>query len=380
MASSVSWEGLRELAGFRVQNGCAISLYLNLDPSVSPTPAAADVRRHSLLDEAGKQAEASRLDLTHDQRAALRSDLDRIRRFLEHEFDRDGARGLVVFAASLDNFWRPLALTGVVPDQVKVDREFYLTPLVPLVGRGEGALVAMVGRERGDVYVLRGGRLEEVANRSEDQPRRHDQGGWSQANYQRHVDSLVHGHLRGVAQELHAQLRRLSRPTLVIACSEETRAELSALLSSEVRAAVAGWVHAEARATPAELLEIVAPLLERRGEEQQSEAVDRWREEVGRSGRAAGGWADTLEAASDGRVELLLYSQGANRAAWRCPACGRVQLEDRKCPLDGTELERRDDGLDLAVHQTLARGGTALIINARRDLEPVGGIGALLRY
>jgi peptide chain release factor subunit 1 len=380
MASSVSWEGLRELAGFRAQNGCAISLYLDLDPSVSPTPAAADVRGRSLLDEAGKQAEASRSDLTHGQRAALRSDLDRIRRFLENEFDRAGANGLVVFAASLDNFWRPLALTGVVPDEVRVGSELYLTPLVPLVGRGEGALVAMVGRERGEVYILRGGRLEEVANRTEDQPRRHDQGGWSQANYQRHVDSLVHGHLRGVAQELDAQLRRLSRPTVVIACSEETRAELSALLSSEVRAAVAGWVHAEAHANAAELLEIAAPLLDRREEEQQGEAVDRWREEVGRSGRAAGGWADTLEAASDGRVELLLYSQGANRAASRCPACGRLQLEDGKCPLDGTELESRDDGLDLAVHQTLARGGTALIISARRDLEPVGGIGALLRY
>jgi hypothetical protein len=43
-------------------------------------------------------------------------------------------------------------------------------------------------------------------------------------------------------------------------------------------------------------------------------------------------------------------------------------------------MERRDDGLDLAVHQTLAHGGTVKAVRAHHDLEPVEGIGALLRY
>ena len=43
-------------------------------------------------------------------------------------------------------------------------------------------------------------------------------------------------------------------------------------------------------------------------------------------------------------------------------------------------MERRTDGLDLAVHQTLAHGGTVWAVEQARDLEPVDGIGALLRY
>src|SRR4029077_11553180 len=118
------------------------------------------------------------------------------------EFQRNGAHGLAVFAAALDNFWRPIALTAAVQDKVKIDETFFLTPLVPLVGKGEGALVAVVGRERGDLYRLRGGRLEELLDRTEEQPGRHDQGGWSQARYQRHIENLVAGHLRRVAEEL----------------------------------------------------------------------------------------------------------------------------------------------------------------------------------
>ena len=39
----------------------------------------------------------------------------------------------------------------------------------------------------------------------------------------------------------------------------------------------------------------------------------------------------------------------------------RAALRDGgPCPLDGTEIEHRDDGLDLAVHQTVAHGGTGL--------------------
>jgi hypothetical protein len=40
----------------------------------------------------------------------------------------------------------------------------------------------------------------------------------------------------------------------------------------------------------------------------------------------------------------------------------------------------RDEGLDLVLHQTLVRGGKALVVTTRRDLDPVGGIGALLRF
>ena len=79
-------------------------------------------------------------------------------------------------------------------------------------------------------------------------------------------------------------------------------------------------------------------------------------------------------------MEVLIYQDGADHEAWQCPACGRLALEGKSCPLDGTTMEKRDDGLDLAVHQTLAHGGTVWAVTSHHDLEPVEGIGALLRY
>ena len=77
---------------------------------------------------------------------------------------------------------------------------------------------------------------------------------------------------------------------------------------------------------------------------------------------------------------MLLFQEGTDHEAHRCPACGRAALDGGNCPLDGTRLERVDAGLDLAVHQTLAHGGTVWALRQRQDLDPVEGIGAVLRY
>ena len=377
MAGSVTWTTLRELAGFRTEKGCAISLYLNLDPSEVPTPSDAQTRMNALLSEAEK---TDRSQLAHDAREGLKQDFERIARWFDDEFQREGLQGLAIFAAGLDNFWSTLELPEAVPDGVRVNRDFYVAPLVPLVAGSDGTVVAVVGREQGRLYRLRAGRLEEIADESDEVPGHHDQGGWSQARYQRHIEKLVQEHLKGVADELERSRQRMDTPRIVLVASDEMRGEFMDTLSNEARDAVVGSVTAEAHASPAELLEAVTPVLTDAEAKDEAEVIERWREESGRNARAASGWAGTLEAASDGRVELLLFSAGTDHPAHRCPACGRASLDGGSCPLDGTTLEPVDAGLDLAVHQTLAHGGVVRAVRHQEDLGPVEGLAALLRY
>jgi peptide chain release factor subunit 1 len=378
---TVSWERLRELAGFRAEHGCAITLYVGFDPSTTPTISDAMTKINSLLDEAQKSGAANRRDLSHDQKLGLQHDFDRLRRWLTTEFTRDGTNGVAIFTAGLDNFWSVVTVGSVLPDGVRVGPDFYVTPLVPLVGRGDGALVVAVGREKGVILRLREGKLEELEDLTEEQPGRHDQGGWSQARYQRHIDELAEKHLRTVADELDRHIRSGTAPRIVIVCPDETKGEFEDMLSHEVRKAVVGWAAGEQYATPAELLSIAEPWLDRDRIAKETAALARWQEEAGRNGRAASGWAQTLEAASDGRIDLLLFAQGAQKTAFQCPQCGRASMNNGACPLDGTAMEQREDAADVAVHQTLAHGGSALALPRERpELGPVEGIAALLRF
>jgi len=289
-------------------------------------------------------------------------------------------RGLAVFADGLDNFWTTIEIGEPVADDVKIADELYLAPLTAVVGRGDGALVAMVGRERGQVFRLEAGRLVEIADRTDNVPSRHDQGGWSQANYERHIETIVDRHLRDVAATLDRCSRKMRSAPIVLVGAEEVRSEFESLLAHETRTCVVGWAAVEAHADGQRLLAAIRPVLDRWRTGREEAMLERWREEAATNGRAATGWEETLEAASDGRVDLLLVQSGVEHPAYECPKCGRAQLTDGSCPIDGTALEGRDAGLDVAVHKTLANGGTVQVIREHRDLEPVGGLAALLRY
>ena len=378
--AGISWDHLRELAAFRAERGCAISLYVDLDPGEAPTPAAVETRVNAQLAAAERLAEERKGSMSHEEREGLKADLERLRRWFDDGFDRHGGvHGVAVFTASLDNFWSALPLAAAVADDVKIAGELYLAPLTEHVGR-DSALVAVVGRERGQVFRLRDGALAEIADESDDVPGRHDQGGWSQARYERHIENIVEQHLRDVAGTLDRVVRKLRGAAVVLIGVEEIRSEFGQLLSKEVKDCLAGWASAEAHADGPRLLEAARPVLDDWRRKREERLIERWREEAGRNGRAAAGWEQTLEAASDGRVELLLVQDGVDQRAYECPKCGRAQLTDGSCPLDGTTMERRDDGLDLAVHKTLASGGTVQVVRDRHDLEPVGGVAALLRF
>src|SRR3989440_3875256 len=324
VAGTLSWDQLRELAGFRAENGCAVSLYVDLDPSDSPTPGAVETRVNSILSAAERKLDERKSQLPRPQREALKADIDRITAWFDDGFDRDGAQGVGVFAAGLDNFWSTLSLSEPVKDDVKIASELYLAPLARLVGRSDGILVAAVGRERGEVFRLSGGRLVEIADESEDVPGRHDQGGWSQARYERHIDEIVERHWRRVADTLDSCLRRLQGAHVVLVGAEDMRPDFEEVLSNEGKSRLIGWTTAESHAQAPQLLEAVQPVVEEWRAGKETVLLERWCEEAGENGRAPAGWGQTPQAASDGRVELLPLPGRLGKPAHPCPAGGRA--------------------------------------------------------
>ena len=379
MAAVVTEGLLRELAGFRASGGCAVSIYVDFDPSFVPTIPDEKTKFHATVVEAEKQAEPRARSRGRDCRLALAADFGRIKEWGESEFERGGARAVALFASSQDGLFRVVPLLESVPDGFEVGPELHIAPLAAQLGRGEGALVAVVSRERGVLYRLQDGRLEEIADETEEVPGQHDQGGWSQARYQRHIENIVLQHLKTVGEELDRTVRSGRHPHIVVVITEELRGELEAALSHEANEAIVGWTTADAHASPSELLGIVRPFLDEARVRDDRGLLERWEYERGSGGKAAAGWKHTLAAASDARVEVLLVGDGNRRRAWSCPQCGRAYADGGRCPLDETKLEPRDDAADLAIHRTVLHGGSVVRLDAGA-LADADGIGAILRF
>ncbi len=376
MATTVTDSALRAISAFRAEHGCAISLYLDLDPSSIPTATQAETKFNALLSELEKEAESH--GAPRECRLALRDDFARIRAWWD-EFDRDGARGVAVFASSADGEFRVLPLVEAAGDLARIGHEFAVAPLAGQLGR-DGSLVAVLSRERGNVYRFSGGRLVEIVDETEETQGQHSQGGRAQARYQRHIEHLVQQHLKHVGHELDRQARSAGGPQMVIVAPDELRSDIEATLSTEARAAVVGWATAEAHAGPNELVDVVRPLFDEARARVEQEELEHWQDERGRGGRAAAGWKQSLDAASDGRVAVLLLDESSGgQRAWLCPQCGRASADGGKCPFDETRLEEAPDAADLAVHQALAHGGAVVRLGAGA-LGDAAGIGAILRF
>src|SRR6187455_1073479 len=100
---------LRRLADVHPARGRVLSVFMNLDPSELPTPAARSSAVTSVLTEAARRVE-SEDGLDHDERQALRVDLDRVREVLTGDVASNGTRAVAVFACEPADLLEVVAL------------------------------------------------------------------------------------------------------------------------------------------------------------------------------------------------------------------------------------------------------------------------------
>ena len=263
MASSVTWDTLRQLAGFRAAKGCAISLYVDLHPSDSPTAGDAATRVNSLVDQGAKSNGANRGDQTHEQRVGLREDFERIKHFFKEEFDRTAPTASRCSAPGSTTSGRRCRSASPSPTRSRSGATSTSRRSCRSSAAAKARSWLTSAGSCGLLYRLRAGKLERIADLSEEQPGQHDQGGWSQSRYQRHIDELAKTHLKTVAAVLERHLRRLHFPGVVVVCPEELKSEFADVLAADARNAIVGWTTAESHASPTELYEVSQPVLEK---------------------------------------------------------------------------------------------------------------------
>src|SRR4051794_37540776 len=199
--NQLSADTLRRLAELRPDEGKVVSIYLNLDPTEFASGAARSTAINSVLDQAGRAA--------RDELPSVREDVERVREAFKG-FDFQGAHGVAVFASGGEDLLEVIKLPRTVENAVVIDESPYIEPLVE-VQSGARYGVVLVNRQTARIFRGSRDRLDEVARVDDEVHRRHDQGGWSQARYQRSVDKEAQDHLKNAIDEL---LRRHKRRPL----------------------------------------------------------------------------------------------------------------------------------------------------------------------
>jgi peptide subunit release factor 1 (eRF1) len=380
-ANDITRDRLRRLAEADVGGAKVLSLFLNLDPREFATPPARSTEIRSLLDRAGRLVREESEQLTHEQKESLKSDIERVAAELGNGAGTKGAHGLAIFSCSAAGMFEMLRLSQPVDHEPVVSDGPYLAPLSSIGEAGKWCVV-LVNRRTARLFCGSSDSLDEIALVDDATRNKHDQGGWSQANYQRSVDKDVQDHLKHVAEVVFLEMKSELPEGVLVGGPQETLTDFEGTLHPYLRERLAGRIDIDVentspedvRRTAAERIAVVA-------REREDKALGRLAELFGSNGRAASGLPDVLTAVHEQRIETLLVDRGYTAPGVCCPQCGFLGGEDiSECPADGTPTERRENVVEAAIERAIRQSANVHVIRDRPELASHGHIAAILRF
>src|SRR3954470_3701285 len=194
MAETLSPSRLRRLAEVEPEQGRVLSVYMDLDPSEFGTPPARASQITSLITEARHRIEELD-DLDHDEKKALRADLESVRDVLSQPgIADDGARGVAVFACSPAGLLETVRVAHALDSKVVVDRAPWVEPLLR-DKQAERWCVLLATRRSARFFLGAPRELQETDRVDDNVHSQHRQGGWSRPRYERAVEEDVRDHL-----------------------------------------------------------------------------------------------------------------------------------------------------------------------------------------
>src|SRR6266700_2464397 len=349
---------LRRLADWS-SNGTPVStVYLDVDGRRYPRKQDYLVRADELCHQLKSRAQ----NLERGPRISVEKDVARILEFAR-ELERGPTRGVALFSCSDAGLWEQVLVPRPVKDRAAVDRHPYVMPLEALLETYESFCTVVVDREKARLFLARMGRIREETQLLDEVPGQHDQGGWSQSRFQRHIEEHMVQHLKHVAEVLLRYFEGKGFDHLILAGPQEVVAEFERHLHDYLKRRVVARTTLPMTATAAEVLERSMEAEEEMEERQERDTVERLLAEAAAGRNATTGLGAALDALNDDRVATLVVPFGLEAKGVRCTECERLAERGSRCRNCGGPLEPVPDVVETAVSAALRQGAKVEIVS-----------------
>lgn len=346
-------ELLRRLAALDAGGAGILSIYLDMRPHEGGESPGL---RESLVVMRDRLREIERTLKRRDDLDALQADVAQIESYLATGFPTE-AQGLAVFACAPAGLFETVAVGAPFDTQVTFGERPELYQLARLIDDMETAVVAVVDTNTARLFVVRSGFVNEVGGpdrRDNDEFRKHKQGGWSQARFQRHIQNNRVEFQKTAAEAIEQLVQREGAVRLIVAGNEVAVPLLKQALSQQM----AQLLHEETPRIPIRaggdaVRSEVAPILARLEAEQDLTVVERLVDGVRGGGLATSGMKQTRRALENGQVDTLVLAADAD-----------------------LPQEQRNELVQLAA----TTSASVEVVEGNETLRELGGVGALLRY
>lgn len=321
-------------------------------------------------------------------RRAFLEDQHRIEEYVEglvrQRYDAE-VNGMALFSCSASGIF--LTYPSSIPFQNRffVSTSPTLKPLVYLSAQYQDTLAVMVDTDSARLFEISFEGVRSESTIESYVPGRHDQGGWAQMRYQRHIKDHMDRHHKEVAEQLVTLFDSGKWKNVVLIGQDRIVANFKTFLPERVRLHIADTFSMDFSEERSKVIKkLFERLLEKEREEVQKE-VQKLKERGVKAGSAVLGLNGTLEAINRSQVHTLYVLNDFSPQGGRCRHCGSLILlpiregSSPSCPLCVGETERVDLGEEI-TKAVLRQDGEVKPVEESTVLREHDGVGASLRF
>jgi|KBSMisStaDraftv2_1062788.scaffolds.fasta_scaffold53002_3 peptide chain release factor subunit 1 len=370
-------ESLKRLAGLEPSPFPVISLYLDLRANQHGRDGYAAFVRKVLPERLKDMPQQSA------ERESFEHDIARIQSYLDSDVNR-AANGLALYACDGSDLFEVMQFDAPLEQHwLFVGSVPHLYPLARLMNLYPRYAAVLLDTNRARIFVFGLASVEHSQQVISQKTRRHSQGGWSQARYQRHIENFHLQHVKEVIDALDASVRDEQIEHIVAAGSDDALALLREHLPAHLAAKLEATTKLDLSASDAEVLQATMESFRDHQGDSEAERVEALLSAWRSGGLGVAGPEATLTALEMGQVDELVITSSLDtlKPVQRLPdgaAPGPVQAATSAPQGTGDETRHKlSSELVLRAEQTGAR---IRFIQDPALLADIGGVGALLRF
>ncbi len=365
---------LRELAT-RESRGPFLSLYLD-------TQRADEAQRDRIRVFLKNETHRIRENLGgNGNDHAIERGIRQIESYMENDLAPD-TRGVAIFSCPTDDVFIPLQLPVTVRPELSIGTRPHLRQLAAIRRQHPRVVLAMIDAKSARLFRVEFGTiLEELDLTDPEMPRRHDQGGWSQLNMQRHVQDHIDRLHKEVAEIVARMIDRNQVEYVILSGQERSLANFRTQLPKKVDEKIIGTLHLDIRSSEAQALEACRAIIDTQQLLELRTRLGELEEATRSGGRGAIGVAAVIDAVNQRRLAHLFVSQNASARGWRCTACGTLgEAIPVGCPICGEAVATIELVEEFIAAAHRADAAVDFVPAGSALLEEGNGVGALLRF
>ena len=281
---------------------------------------------------------------------------------------------VAVFASTRHHFFKSVPIPADISNMLIVDSSPYIRPLARIVDEWESFDLVLINSNQAKIYTVDLGVAEQKKRLSSDIMKKHKKGGWSQARFQRLRKGAIHEFYTEVIDYMEKSLHH----QLIIAGPGTPKLQFKEQLPQSLHQRVIKVLDIDMNHEQ-ELIKQSLSIISDKEDIKSHQAVSLIKEEILKDGLAVYGMDETLEAARNGQIDVLVVEKDHKVKGCLCEHCQIINAGPIKdCPVCGGPTTEAD--IIEEIIEFSERTDARIEFTDDEEIAQLGHIAGLLRY